>query len=119
MENIGIKHYNQNMKREYKFASRIYLGDSIDDSQLHKIKKKLIKRPLLAKVYILALATNEYDQLEFYDSRWLLTRHYDGFVPYIVGFASDRDEAVELVQKIVNECLKERGDLSLREYLSC
>jgi hypothetical protein len=107
------------MKREYKFASRIYLGDSIDKAQLKKIKNRLVKRPLLAKVYILALATNENDQLEFFDSRWLITRHYDGYVPYIVGFASDRDEAVELVQKIANECLKERGDLSLREYLSC
>jgi hypothetical protein len=107
------------MKREYKFAPKIYLGDSIDTVQLHKIKKKLMRKPLLAKVYILALATNEDDQLEFFDSRWLLTRHYDGYVPYIVGFASDRDEAIELVQKIVNECLKERGDLSLREYLSC
>jgi hypothetical protein len=105
------------MKREYKFASRLYLGESIDEKKLDKIKKKLRKRPLLAKIYIVALATHQDDQLEFFDSRWLLFRHYDGYVPYIVGFASDRDEAVELIRQIAGECMRDRGDCLLREYL--
>ncbi|MCD7836822.1 MAG: hypothetical protein LUG83_09305 [Lachnospiraceae bacterium] len=107
------------MMREYKFASRIYLGESIDSKKMGKIIKKLKKAPLLAHVYLLALATNDEDQLEFFDSRWLLTRSYDGYIPYIVGIASDREEAVMLIRRIVEECLKERGDCSLREYLSC
>jgi len=107
------------MKREYKFAQKIYLGESIDSKKLDKIKKKLKKAPLFAHVYLLALATNETDQLEFFDARWLLFRHYDGYVPYIVGIASDEGEALSLVQQIVDECIRERGDCSLREYLSC
>lgn len=107
------------MKRKYKFASKIYLGESIDSKKLDKIKKKLEKAPLFTQVYLLALATNEEDQLEFFDARWLLLRHYDGYVPYIVGIASDESEALSLVQQIVTECLRERGDCSLREYLLC
>jgi hypothetical protein len=118
VENVAGKHYNQLMKREYIFSPRLYLGESIDKKKLDKIKKNLKKRPLLARVYIIALATHKDDQLEFFDSRWLLLRHYDGYIPHIVGFASDRDEAITLIQNIVNECLKERGDCSLREYLS-
>lgn len=107
------------MKREYNFASKLYLGESIDHKKLDKIKKKLQKRPLLAKVYLLALATNPTDQLEFYDSRWLMFRHYDGYVPYIVGIASDEDEAIALVKTITEDCITKRGDCKLREFLKC
>lgn len=107
------------MERKFVYSPRLYLGESISEKKLDKIKKKLEKKPLWAGVVLLALAHNPDDQLEFFDARQLAQRCYEGYVPHVVGIAADRDEALALVERIVQECLEERGDCALKEYLSC
>lgn len=107
------------MDRKFAYSPKLYLGESISEKKLDKIKRKLEKKPLQANVYLLTLAVNPADQIEFYDARQLVQPHYKGYVPYIIGIASDWDEAVLLVERITKECLQERGDCSLREYLLC
>ena len=111
--------YNYTMDKKFVYAPKLYLGDGIKAKNLDKIKKKLENKPLFANVFLLTFATAESDQLEFFDARILTKRHYEGYVPYIIGIAADKREAIELVEQIVKECLEKRGDCSLREYLSC
>ena len=68
----------------------LYLGESIPEEKLDKIKKRLEKKPLLSQVILLTISRNASDQLEIFSAR-------------------------QLAQK----CLKERGDCSLKEYLLC
>ena len=107
------------MERKYTYAPKLYLGESISEKKLDKIKKRLERKPLRASVYLLTLAHNPDDQLEFFDARQMAQRHFEGYVPYVIGIAADWDEAAALVERIVQECLKERGDCALKEYLLC
>ena len=86
---------------------------------MDKLKTKLIKRPLLANVYIITIAANPNNQLEIYEARQLAQRYYVKYPPHIVGIAGDYEEAVMLVEKIVKECLDSRNDCALKEYLLC
>lgn len=107
------------MGRKFVYSPKLYLGESISEKKLDKIKKKLENKPLQAHVYLLTLASNPKEQIEFYDARQLVQPHYRGQIPYVIGLASNWDEAVLLVERITKECLQERGDCSLREYLLC
>jgi len=74
---------------------------------------------LFAGVFVIALSRNASDQLEFYDAKQLQQSYYRKNPPYIVGIAGDRSEAVVVVQQIVEDCLRARGDCDLKEYLQC
>lgn len=107
------------MARNFTYAPGLYLGESISVKKLDKIKKKLETGPLFASVYLLTFAHNPEDQLEFFDARQLALPYYEDSAFHVVGIASDWEEAAGLVEQIVQECLKARGDCSLKEYLSC
>lgn len=106
-----------NMKLEYHH--RLYLGDGISESKLDKIKKRLETKPLLSGVCLITLSGNPGGQLDIFQAALLVQKHYAKGNVYVVGIAAGYDEAVGLVEKIVQECLQERGDCSLREYLLC
>lgn len=105
------------MERRLQFHPHLYLGESISEKKLDKIKRKLRHKPLMANVYLLTRAQNAEDQLEIFDAKQLIWRYYRKYPPYIIGIAANYDEAVLLVEQIVTECLTERGDCALKEYL--
>jgi len=107
------------MKNRLNFASRLYLGEGIPEKKLDIIKKKLTFRPLMANVYIITFAQNPADQLEFFDARQMFQRYYRDHTVNVIGIAKNYDDAVKLIGKITQECLDERGDCELKEYLLC
>lgn len=107
------------MERKLTFYPELYLGESISSDKLDKLKEKLIKKPLFSALYVIALSQNPSDQLEIYAARQLAQSYYSKYPPYIIGITANYDEAVSLVEKIVQECIKERGDCALKEYLLC
>jgi len=107
------------MTGKLQYHSRIYLGESISESKLDKIKKRLKKHPLLSNVYLITISRNPVDQLEIFEAKQLVQKYYSNHPVYVVGVASGYDEAVAVVETIVQECLKTRGDCALKEYLLC
>lgn len=105
------------MKISLTYHSRLYLGESISREKLDKIKKRLAKNPLLAGVFLIAVSKNSSDQLDIYDAKQLAQRYYRNNPPHIVGIAGNRQEALELVEQLVRECMASRGDCALKEYL--
>lgn len=101
------------------YHPNLYLGEGIKRKKLDKLKKQLEKRPLLSGVILITLSRNPADQLEIYEARQLQQRYYQNNPPFVVGLAADRQEAVDLVKLIVQECIDKRGDCALKEYLSC
>lgn len=101
------------------YHPKLYLGEGIKEKKLDKIKKKLENKPLFSGVVLITLSRNSSDQLEIYSARQLAQSYYTKYPPYVVGIASDREEAVEMVEQLVQECLGKRGDCALKEYLSC
>ena len=87
--------------------------------KLDKIKKKLENKPLFSGVFLVTLSRNSSDQLEIYDAKQLVQSYYKKNPPYVVGLAGNYDEAVALVMQMTEECLRNRGDCRLKEYLQC
>jgi len=100
------------------YHPKLYLSNSISRKKLGKIKHNLSKHPLRAGVYLVTVAKGG-NLFEIYCSGLLSQRYYRSNPPYIVGISENYEEAVCLVEQIVDECLKARGDCSVREFLSC
>lgn len=107
------------MVKKITFHSRIYLGESIVEKKLDKLKKRLEKKPLLSNVYLIVPAGNPEDQLDIFDAKQLVQPFYRGRQFLVVGIAADYQEALQVVEQMVQDCLRERGDCKLREYLLC
>lgn len=107
------------MALKLDFHANLYLGESMKDKKVDKIKKKLETKPLFSGVFVITLSRNSSDQLEIYDGKLLCQSYYKKNPPYVIGIAGNRDEAIELVEQIVTECVALRGDCRLKEYLQC
>ena len=107
------------MGKKLDYHRKIYLGDGISESKLDKIKKKLAEKPLFCSAYLIVLSRNPSDQLEIISAKQLVQSYYEKYPVYVIGIASDYDEAVAIVEQIVQECLQIRGDCALKEYLLC
>lgn len=107
------------MTKKLTFYSKLYFGEGMKDQKKDKIKKILEKKPLFAGVYVLTFATNDSDQLEFFDSKQLAQPYYAKHPVEIIGIAKDYNDALNLVTQITQECINERGDCRLKEYLIC
>lgn len=107
------------MDEKLTFREELYLGEGIKPKKLDKIKKKLLERPLFSGVYVIAIAANPSEQLEIFDARQLVQGYYVKHPRYVVGIASDYEDSLKLIEKITQECLRERGDCNLKEYLLC
>lgn len=101
------------------YHPNLYLGGSIKEKKLDRIKKKLEKRPFFSGVFLISISRNAFDQLEFYEARQLCQPYYRKYPPYVVGIAGNRAEALMLVERIAADCLRARGDCALKEYLRC
>lgn len=107
------------MGRKLTFCPELYLGEGINRKKLDKIKKKLIDKPLLANVYLITIAGNPSEQLEFFDARQLAQHYYESHQIVVVGIARDYNESLDIIERITQECLDKRGDCKLKEYLTC
>ena len=87
---------NHIMGKKLIYHPDLYLGESIRTEKLDKIKKKLERKPLLSGVFLIAISRNP-----------------------SAGIAGDYDEAVRIVELITVNCLAQRGDCALKEYLLC
>ncbi len=107
------------MGEKITYHHRLYLGESMTEMKLDKLKKRLEKKPLLCDVYLIAISRNPSDQLDIFPARQLVQNYYSNYPVYVIGMASDHSEAVGLVEQIVQECLEVREDCALKEFLLC
>jgi hypothetical protein len=107
------------MRLKPRYYSTLYLGKSIQRKKLDRIKRKLEHHPEHSALYLLAASRNPTDQLEIYSVSYLQQSYYQDNPPYIVGLAGTHQEAVDLVEQIVTDCLHARGDCRLKEFLLC
>lgn len=107
------------MAVKFEFHKRLYVSESMEDKKLDKIKRKLRSKPLLANVHLIVPAGNPKDQLDILDARQFAQYYYAKKTFLVVGIADSQGEALHLVERMVQDCLRERGDCNLREYLEC
>lgn len=97
-----------------KFHEKLYVGDTVKKPE--KVKWKLKHNAGQLNIYVIAVAEGS-DQLEFYHCAFLQQKYYRKHPPYIIGIASGRDEAMEIVEQITKECFEATSTCNLKNYL--
>lgn len=104
---------------EIEYISNLYLSDNITPKRFNRIKKNLAKKAFTPDIYLITISANPRDNLDIFNSYQLKQSHFDSYHFTVVGIALDYFSAVALVENIVNDCLKKRNDLLLKEFLLC
>lgn len=101
------------------FFKNLYVGSSIQDPE--RVKRNLMIGKGQFTVYVIALSPSEpgpgANQLEILHCANLKQPYYKKFKPFIVGIASGRIEAFELVRDMVQEAYEHTGSGDVRAYL--
>ncbi len=94
----------------------LYLGESIE-KKAKRIQRKIENGKLTISAYIITFPSNPSNLLDIIPAREILQKGYPKDDLTIVGLAGGRDEAISLVEHIVQECLDETGTCELLRYL--
>ena len=97
-----------------KFYRNLYVGNTIRKPD--KIKRKLKKYAKLPNIYVIAYM-QENNRLEIYHSLIMQQWYYKEHQPYIIGIATSREEAMEIIQQIAEEAVCKTGQADLISYL--
>ena len=112
-EELGICRIRR-LKME--FCKGIYADDMVC-RKLEKIEKKLQNAEFIPFIHVITLPLTEDGQLEIYPAYVLAQKEYQGLPFKVVGIASGREEALVLVEIMVNDCIDETGTVDLKAYL--
>lgn len=100
-----------------KWYHDLYVGDSIAD-KANRIKWKINHNAGTVSVYVIAFASNKQNLLDIIPSWELMQKAYPGKKEMqIVGLAKGYDEALELVQQMIEETYQHTKTVDVRAYL--
>lgn len=108
-----MKFFRDNIELEYR--PRLYLSEGLDEKDLARLKKKIARGK--GSCAVILISENENDQFDIVTPFQLKLPVWEGKKPVVAGIAEKKEEAPDLVQQIIKDCLKVRGDLELKEYI--
>ena len=91
------------------------MGETVRNPK--RVKWKLIHNAGQFSIYVIALAASPHDQLEIIHSGYLKQGCFDTEHMLVVGFASSRQEAVEIIARLAQKVVKETGNADIRRYI--
>jgi len=94
----------------------MFLGTGCQ-SKLKMLKHRISRQAPHAGVYLITLPTQEDTVLEIIPSALLLQEHYPTEDLRIVGMAFTRTEALCLIEKILSESFRTRGDVDIEAFM--
>ncbi len=101
----------------HKFYKNLYWDEKIPEKKRNRIKWCLKVSKRAKPCYVITLC-NGPDQLEIYNSWVLLQPYYRKNPRFIIGIAGSNGAAVEIVQKIAEDCYRKNKDADLKKYLA-
>lgn len=85
-----------------------------------KIKKKIVwkigHKAGMLNIYLITLPQSGHNQLEIINSSEFLQKHYNKVTTYVVGIAVGYEEALGLVERMVNDIMIKKQEKNIREY---
>ena len=108
-----MKFFRDNIELEYR--PRLYLSEGLDEKDLARLKKKIARGK--GSCAVILISENENDQFDIVTPFQLKLPVWKGKKPVVAGIAGKKEEAPDLVQQIIEDCLKVRGNLELKEYI--
>lgn len=105
------------MSVHYIWYEKLYCGEKAAKSKSRLIHR-LEKGKLEPDVFVLTLPeSRERNILDIYRAATFKQPHFDGRDKYVVGIARGRDEAMDIVTKLVDGMYKSGNNFNIRDYL--
>ncbi|MDD3404638.1 MAG: hypothetical protein PHQ72_15000 [Hespellia sp.] len=99
-----------------KVYRQLYVSEFLEKKR-EKILQKLLNNQFQPNIYLITLAQNQEDELEFY-STFLLRQHvYEDTPIFLVGLAEGYDDALDMVEMITDEVYQKTGNTDIRNYI--
>ncbi|MFQ9515140.1 MAG: hypothetical protein ACLRZ9_04850 [Eubacterium sp.] len=94
----------------------LYVGYNLLDRK-RQIMRKIKNGKVQFNKYVIALPFNDYDVLDIYPSNILIQKWYKDSDMVIVGIAEGMEEAMDMMQLIIMDCLNATGDVKVKKYI--
>ena len=78
---------------------------------------KLKQGKFVPGYYVITLSDHPDHLMEIIGTAYLVQKPLRSLCPMVIGVTKDKEEALELVQRILMETYEHRGDFKVREYL--
>jgi len=98
-----------------QWAKNLYLTEKTAKKK-DKIIRKANRGVGMFSIYFVALASNEENLFDIFHAAHLKQPVFYHQNPFVVGIASGYDEAVALVQQMIEDIYQETGSFHVREY---
>ena len=99
------------------FSNKLYIGESINKKKLGFYKLGLKQGRGFIKIYLLTLSNNDSDQIDIIHNSMLKQHLYRKLPLRVVGLSNSREEALEIVNRIICETLENTGNANIKDYL--
>ena len=110
--------YGMRMQEEdlrMQWAENLYLSDKTAKKK-DKIIKKANRGVGLVSIYFITLASNRENLFDIFHAAHLKQPAFYKQDLYVVGIASGYEEALELVQRMIDDIYRKTGGFAVREY---
>ena len=99
-----------------QFMGSLYVGESVASTE-YKIVEKVHKGKVVPGLYLITLSSHPDNMLDLMLEKEALQKCYSQLGLKVVGIAGNKKEAIQIVQRIVEESLKETGSADVRGFL--
>lgn len=98
-----------------KICKKLYFGE-MAEKQNKELLRNVKRKKWEFGIYVITLSETEDNLLDIYETIWFEQKFYKKNQKHVVGIAIGKDEAVSLVQKIVDDVYTQTGGFNVREY---
>lgn len=98
-----------------RWAKELYLSERTAKKK-DKIIRKANRGVGMVSIYFISLASNEENLFDIFHAAHLKQAAFYRQDPFVVGIASDYDEALEMARQMVEDIYRETGGFRVREY---
>ncbi|MEG1458748.1 MAG: hypothetical protein RSB37_09950 [Acetivibrio sp.] len=100
-----------------RWSNELYLDESIRKNP-EKWKQKVEGGKLPLNVYCICLASNEHNLFDILNGNELFFRYYRTRDLYIAGLAKTQEDALDLLQDMIEDMYQKTGDIKVNEYFT-
>ncbi|MCI8598754.1 MAG: hypothetical protein HFJ10_09990 [Lachnospiraceae bacterium] len=98
-----------------RWAQNLYLSEKTEKKK-DKIIRKANRGAGMVSIYFIALASNSQNLFDIFHAAHLKETAFYRQNPYVVGIASGYEEALWMLQKMIEDIYRETGAFRVREY---
>lgn len=99
-----------------RYYKHLYVAESLKKKQ-KKIISRLNKRKFQLEIHLLVFPETENNQLEIINPNLLLQKNYPEKDYFVVGIAKGFEEALEILEEIVQTVYNETRGADIRSYI--